>query len=153
MQIVSYKQEYAHQIANLFYDTIHQVCSQDYTKDELNVWAPTPVDYERWARRLERTRPVVALEDQTVLGFGELEKDGHIDCFYIHKDHQRSGIGRDLMNRIEETAKINGCSKLFSEVSITAKPFFLAMGFSVIRPNLVTIGCQMLKNYLMEKIL
>jgi putative acetyltransferase len=153
MQIVVYIQEYAEQITDLFHDTIHQVCSEDYTTEELDVWAPTPMDYERWARRLECTKPFVALKNDNVIGFGELESNGHIDCFYIHKDHQRSGIGSALMDRIEETAKSNVCAKLFAKVSITAKPFFLKKGFRVSRPNLVAIDRLMLKNYLMEKVL
>jgi putative acetyltransferase len=153
MQIVAYIQEYAEQITDLFHDTIHQVCSEDYTAEELDVWAPTPMDYDRWASRLERTKPLVAIKNDKVVGFGELESNGHIDCFYIHKDHQRSGIGRALMDRIEENAKRNVCAKLFAEVSITAKPFFLKMGFRTCRPNLVVIGHLLLKNYLMEKVL
>lgn len=153
MQIVAYKKEYSEQITDLLHDTIHQVCLDDYTTEELDVWAPTPMDYDSWARRLERTKPFVALENDKVIGFGELESNGHIDCFYIHTDHQRSGIGRALMDRIEETAKKNVCAKLFAEVSITAKPFFLAMGFKTVSPNLVIKGGLMLKNYLMEKVL
>jgi putative acetyltransferase len=153
MQIVAYKQEYAEQITDLFHDTIHQVCSEDYTTEELDAWAPTPMDYVRWASRLERTTPFVAIKNDKVVGFGELESNGHIDCFYIHKDHQRSGIGSALMDRIEKNAKKYVCTKLFAEVSITAKPFFLKMGFMVLRPNLVVKGHLMLKNYLMEKVL
>lgn len=151
MQIVSYKSEFIQQITDLFHDTIHLVCSQDYTKEELETWAPSPMDYVQWTKRLERTKPIVVLENGTVVGFGELENGGRIDCFYIHKDHQRSGIGRALMNWIEETAKRSGCARLFSEVSITAKPFFLAMEFKTVCPNLAIKGKFMLKNYLMEK--
>lgn len=153
MEIVSYKSDFAKEIADLFHDSVHFIASEDYTEEELNEWAPTPINYEYWKKRLDLKKPFVAINDGKIVGFAELELNGHIDCFYIHKDFKRLGIGKELMNVIEKDAKLNGCLKLFSEVSITAKPFFSSLGFKSIKPNLVKKGKITLKNYLMEKIL
>jgi GNAT superfamily N-acetyltransferase len=109
------------------------------------------MDYEAWNKRLEYTRPWLVIEEDKVLGFGELDNNGHIDCFYVHKDYQHKGIGRFLLNWIEQVALRSGNLKLYADVSITAKPFFKTQGFRVIRPNLVVKGVLMLKNYVMEK--
>lgn len=39
---------------------------------------------------------VAAGPDDTPLGFVELERDGHIDCFYCHPDRIGQGIGARL---------------------------------------------------------
>lgn len=151
MRIGKYKAEYARQVTDLFHDTIHATASADYTPEELEAWAPTPMDYEYWAQRLLAKDPFVVIDTGRILGFGELEPDGHIDCFYVHKDHQRRHIGVTLMHKIEAVALRNGDTRLHLASSITAKPFFERMGFSVVRPNLVQKGPYTLKNYVMQK--
>lgn len=148
MEIREYKPTDYKEIANLFHETVHSVCANHYSKDELEAWAPNPVDYEKWQKKLEKKVPFVVTIDNKIVGFAELEKDGHIDCFYVHKDHQKQGIGTFILNHLIETSKNK---KLYAEVSITAKPFFLKHGFKVTKENKVRINDQELTNYIMEK--
>ncbi len=153
IQIIKFDEKYSDQIADLFEATIRTVCSQDYTPEEIDAWIGTAKDYPKWRKRLRIKQPIIAIENNRVLGFAELEPPGHIDCFYVDKDFQGKGIGRKLMSNIEEAARGKGYLKFIAEVSITAKPFFIAMGFFSIRPNLVKIKGQNLKNYIIEKAL
>lgn len=138
------------QIAELFYQTIHTVNRIDYTPEELQAWAPA-IEQQRWKARLQRTKPIIAEKQGIIMGFAELEDNGHIDCFYVHKDYQRQGVGKSLMNEIFDRAIKFKIKRLFSEVSITAKPFFETQGFYVVRPNLVPKNGLTLKNYIMER--
>jgi len=52
---------------------------------------------------------------------------------------------------LEEEAVEKSISSMYSNVSITAKPFFEARGFSVEKEQLVTVGDQQLKNYRMVR--
>ena len=151
MKIFEYNPKYSIQVTDLFYDTIHVISSADYTQEEIDIWAPTPINYEKWAQRLLKKQPLLVFSNNELVGFGELEIDGRIDCFYVHKQYQRKGVGRFLMENIENKAKKKGIKKLHAKVSITAKPFFSAMGFISLKPNLAIKGKFMLKNYLMEK--
>jgi len=153
MKIIKYNPVYCKQITDLYYETIHNINKLDYTKEELNVWAPYPINYQKWKERLQNKKPFIAIKDKKLLGFAELESSGFIDCFYVHKDHQGQGIGKLLMKNIEINAKKEKIKKLFTKASITAKPFFLAMNFKSIKPNLEILEKYMLKNYIMEKIL
>ncbi len=98
-----------------------------------------------------RKLPYIAEENGEIVGFGELEVDGHIDCFYCHSKYQRKGIGLKLLNYLENTAKLQGIKRLYTEASITAKPFFQNQGFSVIREQQVERRGVWFKNYVMEK--
>jgi len=149
--VVDYEPKYSNQVADIYYKTIHTVNRRDYSEEQINAWAPLPIDYDAWRKRLDQKRPVLAIENDTVVGFGELEQDGHIDCFYVHSDHQRKGIGRLLMDEIERRARERLLAKLYAEVSITARPFFHAMDFTTVRENEELMRGVLLTNYIMEK--
>ncbi|MEO8890333.1 MAG: GNAT family N-acetyltransferase, partial [Coleofasciculaceae cyanobacterium] len=93
----------------------------------------------------------VADQSGLIVGFGELEPDGHIDCFYCHKNYQGRGIGRQIYQTIEAKALNLGLTRLFVEASITAKPFFQHMGFSVMQQQQVFCRGETFINYLMDK--
>lgn len=93
----------------------------------------------------------VAEDDGTITGFGELEADGHIDCFYCHKNYQRRGIGRQIYQAIEAQAIQLDLDRLWVEASITAKPFFEQMGFTVVQEQSVARRGQTFINYVMQK--
>ena len=150
MQIIEYDEQYVREIAELFHNTTRAIASKDYTDQEINAWAGKTIDYDKWQNRLKLKHPFLAIKDSHVVGFAELEKDGHKDCFYVHKDYQKQSIEKSLMKKIKIEAKKNKIQKLFAEVSITAKPFFLAAGFQTIRSNIAIKGNQKLRNYIME---
>lgn len=137
----------------LFYDTVHEINICDYTQEQVDTWAPENMSYETWLEKLQAKLTYVVEENGQILGFGQLESDGHIDCFYCHNKYQRKGVGSMLLNHIEKTAKALGIKRLFTEASITAKPFFQILGFSVIREQQVERRGVYFRNFAMEKLL
>lgn len=151
MNIRPYRENDARAITELFHDTVHSVNSRDYTQEQLAVWAPHEIDYEHWRRRLGEKKPVVAEINGKIVGFAELDPDGHIDCFYVHKDYQRRKIGQRMLDGIIGNATEMGIRKLYSEVSITGVPFFEKNGFWMVKENTVLRNGIPLVNYVMEK--
>jgi GNAT superfamily N-acetyltransferase len=80
-----------------------------------------------------------------------LEANGHIDCFYTHASHQGQGIGTALLGAIESKSKELGLVRLFTEASITARPFFESKGFVVLAQQEVECRGQRFVNFRMEK--
>ena len=97
MLIRNYKPSDCVEITDLFHGSVHAVDLAFYTERELEAWAPTPPDYKQWKQRLELRKPFVAVQNGMIIGFIELENNGHIDCMYVHKDHQCKGIGGKLL--------------------------------------------------------
>jgi putative acetyltransferase len=95
----------------------------------------------------------VAEEDGHPVGFAELEPNGHIDRVYVSADHQRRGIGRMLLAAIVLEAQRVGLTRLFTEASITARPFFEAQGFVMLAPQVVTCRGVEFVNFRMERLL
>lgn len=147
-----YKPDDAQALAEIYYNTIHLVNSKDYTKEQVDVWAPaTSLDGERWAKKFARTNPYIAMVGNDVAGFAEFEPDGHIDCFYCHHNSMGQGVGSALMNEIMKEARESNIPRIFAEVSITAKPFFEKQGFVTICEQTIIRDNVKLKNYKMEK--
>lgn len=127
MRVRTYQISDTQAIMQLFYDTVHQVNCRDYTQEQVEAWAPANMDIDVWMQRLSNRFTYVAEDGNQIIGFGELESTGHIDCFYCHKDFQRQGVSKQLLQHIEFKAMNLGIKRLFTEASITAKPFFLVM--------------------------
>jgi len=86
-----------------------------------------------------------------LVGYTDLEPNGHLDRMYVHADFQRVGVATALLSTAEAAAKEGGLTRLYSEVSITARPFFERRGFRVIAAQTVTSNGQEYLNYRMEK--
>lgn len=151
MKIRTYEIGDTEAIMQLFYDTVHEVNICDYTQEQVDVWAPTNMDTDFWADSFKRKYTYVAEEGTQIIGFGELEDNGHIDRFYCHKDFQGKGIGTQILQKIESKARSLGIKRLFVEASITARPFFEKRGFVTVRQQEVERRGQTLINFVMEK--
>lgn len=87
MEIRKYKESDIEEITELFYNTVHTVNAKDYSKEQLDAWAPKNPDFEKWNISFQNHISVIAVEDNTVIGFGDIDKSGYLDRLYVHKDY------------------------------------------------------------------
>ncbi|MEH1890533.1 MAG: GNAT family N-acetyltransferase [Nostoc sp.] len=153
MRLRTYEIADTKEIIKLFYDTAHEVNIHDYTEEQVDAWAPANMDIDVWIKGLGSKFTYVAEEQGKIIGFGELEINGHLDRFYYHKDFQRKGIGKKILEQLESKAKVLGIEKLFTEASITAKPFFESHNFSVMKQQEVEWRGQKLIKFVREKLI
>jgi putative acetyltransferase len=106
----------------------------------------------RGKRRLDRPTWVAVL-DRELVGFTDLEPDGHIDMMFVHPAHQGVGVATLLLATVEAAAIAQGVHRLFTEASLTARPFFEKRGFSILASQRVEKRGQFLINFRMEKTL
>jgi putative acetyltransferase len=139
------------EIAVLFHNTIRRININDYTPAQIEAWAGTAPEPEKWKSRLETKQTFVACLDGEIVGFAEFEADGHIDAIYVHHDHQNEGIASLLLERIELEAKRLEIARLFTEASKTARLFFERKGFVVAQLQDVEYRGVRFRNYKMEK--
>ena len=153
MKIRLFRQQDADQIAQLFYKTVHEINIRDYSSNQVKAWSPDDIHFRNWAEVCSNRFTYVADKEGVIVGFGELEPDGHIDCFYCHKNYQRCGVGSQIYQAIEAKALELGLNRLFTSASITALAFFQRMGFSVVKEQQVSCRGEIFINYAMEKLL
>jgi putative acetyltransferase len=148
-----YQRDDAPALLALFRDTIRRVNSRDYSPAQVAAWASDDIDTASWFGRFTGRFVPVAEEASRPVGFAELEPDGHIGRVYVSADHQRRGIGRQLLAAVVAEARRVGLARLFTEASITARPFFEAQGFVVLAPQVVRCRGVEFVNYRMERVL
>jgi len=143
-------------VAALFYHTILNVNLGDYSAEQVEAWAGPGPDPGMWETRIaadiDLRRMFVATEEERIVGFAELEADGHLDTLYVHHEFQGRGIASRLLDRIEVEARHLGIGRLYTEASITAEQFFRSRGFSVVRQQLVEVHGHVFRNFVMEKV-
>lgn len=138
------------QIVQLFYETVHTVNIKDYTEQQVNVWATGVVDWEKWNQSFQEHLTYVAVENNLVIGFGDMDKNGYLDRLFVHKDYQRQGVATALCDQLESMA---GIECIIVHASVTAKPFFEKRGYRIIKKQEVERQGILLPNYLMQKLL
>lgn len=171
MIIRQYKENDCRALAELFYNTVHTVCADDYTTEQLDAWASGDVDFDEWNSSLSSHYSLVALEDGIVVGFGDIAAGSnevlgsmcgaYLDRLYVHKDYQKKGIASSLCDALEEYAFVrlaeysgNGHEpmlKIVTHASLTAKPFFEKRGYIVVKKQEVLKNNVTLTNFVMEK--
>ena len=150
--MIQYYRGQSRAVADIFHRAIHQTASAAYTPEQIQAWAPLPINYDYWRARCELKRPFLWVdEDGTVGGFLELDSDGHIDCHYTHPDFNRRGIGSALLRHAIQIATELALPRLYVEASHLAKGLYLKHGFAVVRANEVTRNGATLQNWIMER--
>jgi putative acetyltransferase len=138
-------------IARLFHETVRAINCRDYTPAQVAAWAAPEVDADSFRRRLAGTRTVVADDAGQVIGFANLTTDGLIDFLFVHAERQGEGIASRLLGTLEEVATTTSIGELWTNASITARPFFLARGFIEVAAQTVECRGETFRNYRMMK--
>lgn len=147
MFIRAYQPDDCRELAELFYHTVHTVNAGDYTEEQLDAWAAGDVDLEMWNRSFQEHYSVVAVEGDTIIGFGDIDKTGYLDRLYVHADYQKKGAATAICSRLEQAVS----GKIITHASITARPFFEKRGYRVVREQQVERKGVFLTNFVMEK--
>ena len=147
MELRGYKPRDCKELAQLFYDTVHSVCAQDYSPAQLNAWADGQVDEAAWNASFLAHDTVVAVENKRIIGFADMAEDGYLDRLYVHKNFQRRGVASVLCDMLEWRSQ---AEVLTTQASITAQPFFESRGYAVVREQQVERQGVMLTNFVME---
>ena len=156
MQIRLFQPQDSAAIARLFHDTVREVNIRDYSLEQVKAWAPDNLYFTNWTEDCTDkftyvAEDQVAEEESKIIGFAQLEPDGHINCFFCHKDYQQCGVGTRLYRAIEAKALELKIERLFVEASITARAFFKNRGFVVVKEQQVICRGEKLTNFVMEK--
>lgn len=149
MLLRAYRPEDCPALAQLFYDTVHAVNARDYTPAQLNAWATGMVDLCAWNASFLAHRTLVAQLEGQIAGFGDIDVSaGYLDRLYVHKDFQGRGIATALCDALEGALSV---PLVYTDASITAKPFFLGRGYRLVREQRVERHGVTLTNFRMEK--
>jgi predicted N-acetyltransferase YhbS len=118
----------AEAISALIRHTMQVSNSRDYSLARLQPL----IDYfsPEKVRQLNQERMCLVAEvDGQVIGTVGLE-DAELVTFFVHPDHQNSGIGTQLLAAIEELARAEGLTCIKVDSSLTGAAFYARMGYT-----------------------
>lgn len=149
MRLRPYEHRDCRALARLFFDTVRTVNRRDYSLVQVEAWAPVEPDLAAWDASLSAHHTLVAAEGEKIVGFADMDPDGYLDRLYVHKDHQGRGIATALCDALEGGS---AAPRFTTHASLTARPFFEARGYRVVRAQQVERRGTSLPNFIMEKI-
>ncbi len=137
-------------IQNLFVETIKSTCTSDYSQEQIDVWTSSIENSKKWIHKIKTQYFIVAQIEDEIVGFGALKNQNYVDLLYVHKDHLRKGIAKQILNKLKNKAHERGHQSVSSDVSITARPFFEKNGFNVVKENEFELKGVLISNFLMK---
>lgn len=137
----------------LFTASVHQLADSHYDLQQRHAWAPLQADMAFWQPHLAGLQVLLAEDAQGLLGFIGYAADGHIDLLFSAPQAARRGIASALYMAAERRLRALGLSRLYTEASLLAQPFFLRQGFTVIEEEEVQRAGVSLRRYRMQKTL
>jgi len=149
--IREYVESDAQELWDIHFYTIRNVNLRDYSQEQVEAWAPERLDLSVWKKRMSGLSPFVAEVDGIIVGYTDLQPNGLIDHFFCHHEYQGQGVGKALMSHVFSKAAQRGIRRLYSEVSITARPFYEYFGFKVVQAQEMEVRGQKLRNFVLEK--
>lgn len=137
--------------AQIYFDAVRLGTHDHYTENQRQAWAPRVPDGLEWRDRLTNQTTLVAECDDRVVGFMTLNDDGHIDLAFVAPAFIGKGVAKRLYDVILTEAVARGLSRLHTEASLLARPFFERQGWSVVKQQSVHTRGVFLTNFVMEK--
>jgi putative acetyltransferase len=141
-----------HALARLFHASVHGAGIRHYSPEQVAAWSPSVPDPGTYVRRAQTRTLLVAVDDEgAIVGYGDLEPDGHIDHLYCHPDKLRAGVGTAICTGLEAAARTAGIAVLSVEASEGARGLFERQGFTLGSRNDLLFDGAILHNYRMSK--
>ncbi|WP_423363008.1 GNAT family N-acetyltransferase [Mycoplasma sp. P36-A1] len=135
------------EVNSLFYECINTINAKDYNNNQVLLWSQALKNNKDSKSVLLRNNTVVAVKNDTIVGFGSLDKN-YLQYLFVHKCYQKQAIATAICDVLEASIKNN---VIETQASITAYNFFLKRQYVLIKKQTVFIDNTSYINYLMQK--
>lgn len=117
------------EVAAMHRASILDLCATHYSAVELSLWTDA-LQPDNYAALLVGREFLVAEEDGQILGFGVLDlSHSLINATYVSPKAVRCGVGRRLVEALEEVARQGALSRLRLNSTLNAVPFYERLGY------------------------
>lgn len=146
-----YRPDDAALLAELLRESVNRLGPDDYHPDQVAAWAARLPDAAAMALRCIDGRSVWVAEvaGSQLLGFTDLEPDGHIDMLYVAPMAKGQGVAAALTDALIAHARAAGHTQLHVEASEAARRFYEKMGFTTRHRRDMDLGGVAIHNWAM----
>ena len=138
-------------LAEIFRASIEELTGEDYSTAQQEAWASAADDEAEFGKRLAGALTLVATVEGQPVGFASLKGGDEVEMLYVHPEAAGQGVATMLYGALEKLAQARGATRLVTDASDTALPFFERRGFQAQRRNTVVRAGEWLANTTMEK--
>lgn len=140
-------------LAHMVSETVVRVNSRDYTPVQITAWASRVSSPGRWKELFASGLVFFVAENSVgvIIGVSSVDSNGYLHSMFVDYRYQGMGIASALLDEARQYAVSHAAEEMTSQVSITARPFFLARGFRVEKEQEVAVGGVPMANYLMRR--
>lgn len=152
MQIRLYQSSDAAALYELYVRSVRHYGPRAYSAAQVSAWSAT-ASAERIASRCMDGRLVLVAIDEAgrPLGFGDLERNGHLDFLYAAPEAEGLHVGATIYAALEAHARRQRIPRIHVEASAIARPLFERRGFVVLERKDFKLGEVGIYNFRMEK--
>ena len=136
VEIINYDNKYAEDISRIIIQNLLEINSKDYSLEFVKKTSEEFTLDEIKKNFPKRTKVFISLENDEVVGTASLDKswynnDGEywILSVFVDISHHNQGIGKMLINKVEQFAKTISEKKLVIPASITGCEFYHKLGY------------------------
>lgn len=136
IEIKEYEEKYAEEISNIVTRNLLEINIKDYGLEFSKNHAEEFTVDKIKENFKNRTKTYVALKNNNVVGTAGLDKSWYNDdgefwivSVFVKPENHGEGIGKSLINKVEEYAKEINAKKLVVPASITACEFYHKLGY------------------------
>lgn len=125
----------AEKFLQLHHAAVHASASADYAPDVLDAWAGpvTAARIENYKKTADEEIRIGAFDGATMAGLGVLAPNtGEVRACYVHPDYGRMGVGRRIVDALEQIASGMGLGSLTLDSSINAEKFYASMDYETV---------------------
>ena len=116
--------------------SVRGIAAKDYPSSVVDEWAPLPItdaNVERFLSNRDNEIRLTAEIDGELVGLAAIVlSNSELRACYVAPTTTRRGIGSALIAEIERIACENGLTQLQLDSSLTAEPFYTALGYRVL---------------------
>jgi putative acetyltransferase len=115
---------------------IRALCVDDYSQEQLDAWIGKRTPQHLASRILTRPFFVADLNGKVVGYAAYFPPKAELASIYVDPDYARQGIASQLMDVLVASARRMGLTALWLDASLTAVPFYHAVGFENVRETI-----------------
>ena len=138
MRIRDFRESDTEAIIDLYKRSVLEIAPSKYEPHAVQAWAGGEHDAVEWVQRMRNSETIVAEERETILGWIEFERSGHLAMLYCSPEAAGTGVAQQLYDTALERAKKLGISRFFADASLFSESFFLKNGWTVDERKRVT---------------
>ena len=139
------------ELKKLYFDSILSIDERIYTQEQKRAWAGQAWDNKIFDLSINQGKGWLIKIDGKIIGFGTRYPNNRIALLYCKGDSQRKGIGTILLHKLEEEAKAEGLTSLYTEASLISYGLFLKNDWKIIRKEKIIIKNIIFERYKMNK--